>query len=116
MYNSNYDIYFAKLDSNGNVAWKKQGFITGSNSSFNNLLSDRNGYCYLTGFFTDTAHFDNFTVAASGNDNMFLARYNPNGLCMGVKNFGDARGQRIAIDNVYSTPLKNSFNIYLFLA
>ena len=109
LYNSNYDIYFAKLDSNGNVAWKKQGFITGSNSSFNNLLSDRNGYCYLTGFFTDTAHFDNFTVAASGNDNMFLARYNPNGLCMGVKNFGDARGQRIAIDNN-----KNIINAGLF--
>ena len=99
LYNLNYDFYLAKLDSNGNVVWNKQSFITGTNSSFNYLLSDGNGYSYLTGFFTDTAHFDNFTVTASGNDNMFLARYNPNGLCLGVKNFGNAHGFEIASYN-----------------
>ena len=99
LYNSTPDIFIAKLDSNGNVIWNKQSFCTGANSSNNNLLSDGNGNCYITGFFTDTAHFGNYTVTTSGNDNTFIARYNTNGLCLGVKNFGDSHGFQLASYN-----------------
>lgn len=53
---SGYDIYIAKIDTDGNFIWaKKAGGI--GHDSVNDISADAAGNCYITGKFTRTADF-----------------------------------------------------------
>ncbi len=83
------DYFLAKLDNNGNAIWVRQSNST-DNAHGIAILPDFDGNTYLAGDFSGTAQFGNFTISANTNSDYFLARYGPNGDCLGVRHFGVA--------------------------
>ncbi|HKR04983.1 MAG TPA: T9SS type A sorting domain-containing protein, partial [Bacteroidia bacterium] len=104
------DIFFCKFDFNGNLIWSQQIFATGSyGESGGNISIDSEGKFYLCGTFSGTATFDTFTVNAPNINNMFIARYDENGSCLGVRHFGEAQGYYSQVDNSGSVLVSGSF-------
>ena len=95
---ANLEAYFIKYDSSGNQQWVKQ-FHQGLSGNIR-LITDGDGYSYLAGGFNDSIDFGNFQLYSSpGKQEMYLARFSPDGNCLGVKHFGDARGINLDVDN-----------------
>jgi len=115
LYNTGKDIVIAKFDVNGNLIWNKQLFVTGNLQSGNQILSDLDGNSYIAGLFSGFASFGAFNLFTSNASDMFLARYDQNGNCMGVRNFGEASCQSISIDSnnnvICGGFFKNTVNI-----
>jgi hypothetical protein len=78
---SNADIFIAKYNSNGNVAWAK-GFGTGggTNNYGYSVATDAN-YVYTTGRFTNSLVIDSYTLTSPPGsvDPMYLLRFDFNG-------------------------------------
>ncbi len=105
------DLLLAKFNEDGNLIWAKQAQIQGNSQVFAglNLLSDPNGNTYSTGVFSGTATFGDHMVHSTNPSEMFLARFDNNGNCIGVLNFGSAKGSGIAVDNNLSVICAGSF-------
>ncbi len=70
-----YDVFVAKLDTDGNWQWAEQA--GGSGYDFGRCISvDANGNSYVTGFFVETATFGAFTLTSSGGSDVFVAKLN----------------------------------------
>jgi len=92
------DLLLCKFDENGNLLWAKQGFSTGETELIDIcLISD--GGIYITGYFSGTVSFGNNLISTLKESEMFLARYDENGNCSGVKHFGNAYSYSIITDN-----------------
>jgi hypothetical protein len=103
-------LFFSFFFSN-TLSAQKWGRIT--SSTFTNealdLVVDNNGFTYTTGYITgETAFGVNSTqVSALGNGDIYVAKYNPSGTLVWVKQFGGSfsdRAYEIAVDqanNVY---------------
>ncbi|BDS13117.1 DUF7619 domain-containing protein [Aureispira anguillae] len=87
------DIFFAKLDLNGNLSWVKHiignDFLTASA-----IDVDNNGNVYIGGAFQGTADFDpgpgtaNMTPAVPSSYESFAAKYDANGHLVWAKSYG----------------------------
>ena len=89
VYGSN--IFIAKYDVSGNMLWAKNIGGTGLGAYGWSISNDTNGNVYLTGFFKDpTITFGNIAVNNTGfnNNNIFIAKYDPNGNVLWAKNVG----------------------------
>ncbi|MFI5219643.1 MAG: T9SS type A sorting domain-containing protein [Bacteroidia bacterium] len=77
-----------KYDNNGNVIWAKETLSSNDCRVQDLSVNNGDGSCYMTGRFKDTITMDAYTVntIASGNVDIFLARYNANGDCQGIRN------------------------------
>ena len=91
------DMFFAKYDTNGNKIW-----VTNPNASQNSygidISSDLDGNIYLTGAFKGLANFGSFVVNSNTNLDMFIARYNNNGVCLGISQSDNSEGDAIGTD------------------
>ncbi|MBL0342675.1 MAG: hypothetical protein IPP71_18360 [Bacteroidetes bacterium] len=87
LYNTGQDVFFTKFDTAGNTIWARNLFCTGATSSGNKIVVDNDGNTYVTGSFSGTASFGNFQLTTTNPSDMFLARYDSAGNCLGVKNF-----------------------------
>jgi uncharacterized membrane protein YqhA len=68
-----YDIFIAKLDSNGN--WLDLQKAGGTNSDSGcGIATDSSGNTYLTGYFRETAYFGDINLTSSGNQDIFVAK------------------------------------------
>ncbi|MCE3278128.1 MAG: hypothetical protein K0S44_319 [Bacteroidetes bacterium] len=78
--------YIMRFDTNGNFIWVKQ---IGSGSGYeiiNDICIDGDGYIYIAGNITHTAHFGNYTLVSNPyNSDMFIAKYDNTGACLWVK-------------------------------
>jgi hypothetical protein len=105
------DIFVAKYNSNGLLQWAKRAGGTGTDRGFGIAIDDA-GNSYVTGIFNGSAMFPatfgpgeaNQTnlVAENFEDDLFVAKYNDNGLLQWVKRAGgleDDRGAAIAVDS-----------------
>lgn len=71
--------FIVKYDANGNVLWAKCGSGGGGNTA-QSMGIDEDGDTYLGGYFsTASLTFGAITLNSSGNNNMFLTKYNTNG-------------------------------------
>jgi hypothetical protein len=100
-YGASTDIFIAKYDSNGNCLWVKQA--GGSKDETSHAISiDTNGSSYITGVFKGTSTFDTIQITSLGRWDIFVAKYDPNGNCLWVKqgggNLGDGGGYGISAD------------------
>ncbi len=86
------DAFLVKFDLNGHFKWVKQSNST-AGASANNVYTNGEGYSYVTGYFSGTAHFGGYTITAASAKDMFVARYDSSGVCLGVKNIGQNFGQ-----------------------
>lgn len=73
-----YDILIGKLDKSGNIVWlKKAGSI--AEDAAQSICADKDGNAYITGYFTRTANFDANTVEYLDYNDIFVAKYTPDG-------------------------------------
>ncbi|MCD4817187.1 MAG: SBBP repeat-containing protein [Candidatus Cloacimonetes bacterium] len=70
-----FDIFVAKMDSNGNWLWASKA--GGSNEDIGTSIAiDDNGISYVTGYFFNTAIFGTSSLISSGNRDIFVAKLN----------------------------------------
>jgi len=95
-----YDIFVAKMDSNGNWLWAKQaGGISEDNGR--SIAVDANGNSYVTGRFASSATFGATTLTSSGQYDIFVAKMDINGNWLWAKQAGGTSydyGLGIAVD------------------
>ncbi|MDD5570036.1 MAG: SBBP repeat-containing protein [Bacteroidales bacterium] len=91
-----FDIFLAKYDKDGNTMWVKQAGGKDYDDVFG-VAVDNNGNSYMTGRFTDTVSFGGIYVRSVGNEDMFLAKYDPKGNAIWAKTAG-SRGTEIATE------------------
>ena len=89
--NSSYDLFFIKYNSSGNLIWAKQANATNSVGG-GYLLTSSDGSSYIGGAITGIGTFGSFTISTNGTSDMFVARYNSAGDCLGVEDFDQFSG------------------------
>ncbi|WP_026464351.1 SBBP repeat-containing protein [Adhaeribacter aquaticus] len=104
-----YDLFIAKYDPAGNVLWAKSAGGSGSDKS-RSIAVDGAGNVYITGRFKSSrASFGSFTLSNTGDDDVFIAKYDASGNIIWAKSAGGTstdQGNGIAVDrsgNVYVT-------------
>jgi hypothetical protein len=89
-------------------AWARQAGSVGADKT-RGLATDTAGNIYMTGEFSKTATFGDFTVETKGDLDFFVAKYSPEGKCLWVRTGGGSktdRGYGVAVDaqgNVFVT-------------
>jgi len=95
------DIFIACYDTSGTFKWVKQGSSYG-NAVSAGIVTNSDGYSYITGWFSETADFDDQSITSAGSYDMFVAKYDPDGNCLWVNGGGgtsDDYGNRITLAN-----------------
>jgi len=104
------DIFLVKYDATGNVLWAKS--VEGTDNMDERTFSiavDGTGNVFLAGMYSSpTLSFDTITITNAGIENIFLAKYDPNGNALWAKSTGGSYH-----DWAYSVAMDNSGNIYL---
>ena len=99
------DIFLAEYDAAGTLLWTVRAGGTGQDRGFG-VAVDNDGNSYVTGQFTGTATFESTAggvsraATSSGNGDIFIAKYGPNGHCLWVTRdggTGDDYGTSIAV-------------------
>lgn len=111
-----YDMFLLKLNEMGEVSWVKRGgsFVDDDPTVFETELNrypyadqvtglaiNQYDQIYVTGYFSQTASFDEFNLTSNGEKDIFLVKYNNAGNCMWAKNYGSAgddMGESLTID------------------
>jgi hypothetical protein len=94
------DMYIAKFDNNGINQWIRGCQSSGAGGAYAaSIAKDGEGNFYIIGKFEGTAQFGTFNVSTTNTNDMFLARYDENGDCIGVRHFGKAIGSTVEVDN-----------------
>lgn len=84
-----YDGTVVKFDSNGNFGWARRMGGTNSDKAYG-IVSDNNGYIYVTGYFVGVADFSpTVSLTGAGHTDIFLAKYDTSGLLQWAKQAGD---------------------------
>ena len=94
------DIFIAKYDPDGNCLWAKQAGGTNEEREYG-IAVDGSGNSVITGYFRGTAIFGTTTLTSTGESDVFIAKYDPNGTCLWAKQVGGphrAGGYGIAVD------------------
>ncbi len=88
----NSEMFLAKYDSNGNVAWAKSGGSAGNDYGYS-VASDVSGI-YITGRFTDSIVFNTTTLTATSGtlDPMYFAGFDFNGNLLYATSFASGGG------------------------
>jgi hypothetical protein len=104
------DMFLCKFDSTFHIIWAKQCHSDGIyGASGNDVAIDDEGRLYLAGYFGGNASFGTFNVTSSSSKDMFLARYDNNGYCIGVRHFGEAESGKINFDSNGDIIMTGSF-------
>ncbi|MCX6292075.1 MAG: T9SS type A sorting domain-containing protein [Bacteroidetes bacterium] len=103
-----------KYDQNGNIyGYHQMNFSTNYSGDVRsiglNVQSD--GTYYITNSFSGTAVFGSYTISAGNAPDLFIARFNDAGDCLGLDHVGGSHGTCIAADGsgVYVTGVFSPF-------
>ncbi len=106
------DIFIVKYDASGNVLWARGAGGNGGTGRDvgNSVATDANGNAFMTGSFDNpTITFGTITLTHAGNNDIFIAKYDPSGNVLWAKSAvgtADDRGNSVATDasgNVFMT-------------
>ncbi len=95
------DIFVTKTDANGNFLWAVKAGDGGSDRALA-IKSDALGNSYITGYYYGTATFGTSTITSTGLQDVFVAKYDPNGNLKWVVSAGGSLsdiGNAITVDN-----------------
>jgi len=81
------DIFITKTDDQGNILWAQRAGGSGSDRGLS-IYADAAGNSYITGFFFNTANFGGQSVTSQGLQDVFVAKYDPNGNVVWVTSAG----------------------------
>ncbi|MDP4267080.1 MAG: SBBP repeat-containing protein [Bacteroidota bacterium] len=87
--------------------WTKSAGGKGYDES-KSIAIDSRGNIYITGHFQDTATFGNFTLISKGKNDIFLAKYSPEGKYLWVSSAGGS-----GVDEGYNITIDSKDNIYI---
>lgn len=103
------DVFFAKLDANGNYIWAQSLGSTADDDGYG-ITYDASGNVYITGGYRATMTFTNspstVSVTPMGPQNGFVAKYDANGNYIWANdinnnlNGGDEAGKAVEVSNV----------------
>lgn len=103
------NIFIIKYNNKGEIIWSTIGGGNMADES-TSLVTDANGNVYVTGDFDGTAEFNKKVIVSEGKKDVFLAKYNNDGviqwLVRGGSSTGSAHASSIALDksdNIYVT-------------
>ena len=106
------DIVLAKYDNAGQHQWSQRfggtDFDTG-----NSVAVDGSGNVVMTGFFNATVNFGGGNLVSAGSYDVFMAKYNTNGVHQWSQRFGSTegdQGQAVAVDGLGNVALIGTFN------
>ena len=104
-----YDIFIAKYDANGVFKWAKKIGRTGKDEA-KSIKCDASGYVYVCGCFSGRVAFGSGTqtISSKGRTDAFLAKYDPNGTLIWVKQMGGTYD-----DEAWSLTFDNAGKIYV---
>ena len=110
------DIFVARYGPNGALVWARQAGGTGYDQGFG-IAADSAGNSYVTGMFAGTAMFgvdepSETMLTSAGSDDIFVARYDPNGTLVWVtqaRGTGSDRGRAIATDGAGNSHVIGNF-------
>jgi hypothetical protein len=103
-----WDLFFTKYDQNGNFQWVRQSNAT-DNAVAGRASSDGNGNVYITGSFSGNATFGTYNVTANTSQDMFVARYNSDGDCLGINHEGQGAGTDVLTNSDGSCMVTGTF-------
>jgi len=95
-----WDIYVAKFDASGDHLWSKR-FGDADGQAANAVAVDGSGNVIVTGDFNGTVDFGGGALTSSGDTDIFVVKFDPDGNHVWSKRFGDALyqvGYRVAVD------------------
>ncbi|MFD3002807.1 SBBP repeat-containing protein [Pontibacter toksunensis] len=99
--NGSYDVFIAKYDAKGNFLWANRA--GGSEKDFGrNIAVDGSGNSYITGPFRGLASFGSTTLTSSGDEDIFIAKYDASGNVLWAKRAGGTNNDAaigIAVDS-----------------
>ena len=101
------DIFIAKYDPKGNCLWAKSAGGKGPDIG-NGISTDSEGYMYIIGTFSTTADFGDFNLSGKGQENIFIAKYDSNGICLWAKSIGGTNKQG-------ATKITTDFEGYVYI-
>ncbi|HPI38329.1 MAG TPA: SBBP repeat-containing protein [Ignavibacteriaceae bacterium] len=82
------DAYLAKYDTTGNCVWVQRGGGTNADAIYG-VASNGYGTIYVTGNIgSTTADFGIYNLTSFGNHDIFVAKYDLDGLCLWAKHAG----------------------------
>ena len=90
------DVFLAKLDPSGAPIWGKR-FGDGEKMSDANVGVDAAGDVFLAGDTDGTVDFGNGPLVVTGDTNVYVAKFDPDGSAVWSKTFGDMDGQEDAL-------------------
>ncbi len=97
----NLDIFLAKFDPDGNVIWATSAGGINFEAGLG-VATDVEGHVYITGsFYSPQLTFGNITLTKTGNIDIFIAKYDVEGVPIWAKSYGgagDEEGLGIAAD------------------
>lgn len=85
--NGDRDIFIAKYTSSGVFRWIKTFGGSGTDIGYA-IDNDSEGNFFVTGFFSDRVNFDEKTVTSNGDRDIFIAKYDSNGVVQWVSQAG----------------------------
>ena len=100
------DVFIVKYNSAGDILWAK-GAGGGSNDEAYSISSDNTGNIYVAGYFTQPANFGSVKLTSAGISDMFLAKYDPDGIVLWAKSAGGKGDDRAT--GLQTDPSGNSY-------
>ncbi len=94
------DAFIVKLDVNGDFLWAR-GYGGIRNDWVNSVAVDTSGNIYVTGIFVEKMDFGTVQLTSEGEEDVFIAKLDPNGNCLWAKNIGspgDEQGLSLDLD------------------
>lgn len=106
------DIFLAKADAFGNLIWARQMGGFGPDEGCEMEVDDA-GNSYISGGFADSATFESQVLKSVGFRDVFVAKYNPQGKLVWLKQAGgkgDDEDYAIAVDSAQKVTIVGTFN------
>lgn len=106
------DTYIIKYDSNGNFLWARSSDNDYTNYGYA-VSADASGNCILTGKFYDSITFDGWTLSSSGDGDIYIVKFDPNGNVIWAKGAGGTDndcGRTIATNDLGDTFISGYFD------
>ena len=94
-------VNIKKYDSLGNLVWSRTGSSGSGTEKPTDITLDAAGNYYVTGFYTGTATFGTVVLSNSGQEDIFIVKYNADGVVQWAQKYGSINNNQsntIAVD------------------
>ena len=90
-------FFFVSMSNSQTFDWARSAGGGGSDQAYA-IATDNDGNSYVTGWFSGSAHFGDIVLTSTGDQDVFLAKYNDNGEALwAVKAYGPANNSAAGI-------------------